>query len=133
MTKNLQPKADSANAVSTRETGEEPIHRHDVHDRLTAVTDIFGRKWGLVIIYELIERGPMGFSGLQDQIDEISGKVLAQTLEDLMESGLVDRTIVSDRPIRVEYSVTERGRQLYPVIATVRHDFDWLSNTADGE
>lgn len=107
---------------------DEPIQQRDIHDRLIAVTDLLGRKWSLVIMYELLERGPLGFAALKDEVDALSGKVLAQTLEDLVTSELIDRRIVNDRPVRVEYSVTERGRQLRPVITTISRDFDWVTD-----
>jgi len=54
------------------------------------------------------------------QLPGISGKVQSDVLEDLEEHGFVDRTVVSEKPFRVEYSLTDRGRSLEPVIVAMR-------------
>jgi DNA-binding HxlR family transcriptional regulator len=58
----------------------------------------------------------MGFSTLKGRIDGISSKMLSETLTDLEEAGLVDRTQLTDQPVRVEYTLTDRGRSLESVI-----------------
>jgi len=70
----------------------------------------------------IIENGPLGFSALKRDVDGISSKVLSDSLDDLEEANIVDREIVSERPVRVEYSLTEFGRSLEPVIFSMR---DW--------
>ncbi|RXK52023.1 transcriptional regulator [Halorientalis pallida] len=78
--------------------------------------EFVGRKWQPIIVYHLLEEGPMGFSALKDGVDEISSKMLSESLDDLEAAGLVDRTLLSDRPVRVEYALTDRGQSLEPLI-----------------
>jgi len=99
----------------------------ELQDRLTGTADVLGRKWYLVIIHQLAERGPLGFSALKTEVDGISSKVLSNSLDDLGEKGLIDRRIVSERPFRVEYSLTGQGRLFEPIIETIREDFDELA------
>ena len=67
------------------------------------------------------ERGNIQvFNALKEAVDGVSSKVLSDSLENLEEHGLVDREIVSEKPFRVEYSLTERGRSLGPVIDAMR-------------
>jgi DNA-binding HxlR family transcriptional regulator len=87
---------------------------------ITATARVLGRKWHPVIVHRLIAEGPLGFNALKDSVDGISSKVLSDSLEDLEEHGLVDRAIVSEKPFRVEYSLTERGRSLESVIEEMR-------------
>ncbi|MCT9098380.1 winged helix-turn-helix transcriptional regulator [Haloarchaeobius sp. HME9146] len=87
---------------------------------LTAVATLLGRKWHLVILDELLEGGPQGFSALQRQIGGISSKVLSESLSDLEEKELISRAVVCEKPFRVEYSLTERGEALQPVITAAR-------------
>lgn len=89
---------------------------------ITATATLIGKKWHPVIIHRLLEHGPSGFNELKDDVDGISSKVLSESLDDLGEKQLVDREIVSEKPIRVEYSLTAPGRSLEPVIDTMR---DW--------
>jgi DNA-binding HxlR family transcriptional regulator len=84
-----------------------------------AVQDTLGRKWHLRIVYQLLENGPLGFSALKGEIVGVSSKMLSESLTRLEEEGLVDREIVSDQPVRVEYSLTDRGRALEPVVSAV--------------
>lgn len=83
---------------------------------LTGAATLIGRKWHPVIVDRLLREGPCGFSDVQDHVDGISNKVLSDSLADLEEKGLVTRTVVSDRPFRVEYDLTRRGKDLEPVI-----------------
>jgi len=83
---------------------------------VTSTATLVGRKWHPVVVHRLLEAGPLGFNALKEEVDGISSKVLSETLEDLEEKTLVDRRIVSEKPFRVEYSLTERGASLEPVI-----------------
>lgn len=101
---------------------------------VTTTATLIGKKWHPVIIHRLLENGPLGFNALKEAVDGISSKVLSDSLEDLEEKRLVDRTIVSEKPFRVEYSLTEHGRSLEPTIRAMR---DWglehLTAPADRE
>ncbi|WP_458204642.1 winged helix-turn-helix transcriptional regulator [Haladaptatus sp. NG-SE-30] len=89
---------------------------------ITATARLVGKKWHPVIIHRLLENGPLGFNALKEEVDGISSKVLSDSLEDLEEKQLVNREIVNEKPVRVEYSLTPNGRSLEPVIYAMR---DW--------
>ncbi|PSQ18631.1 transcriptional regulator [Halobacteriales archaeon QS_8_69_26] len=89
---------------------------------VTTTASLIGKKWHPVIVHRLLENGPMGFNDLKEEVDGISSKVLSDSLEDLEEKRLVNREIVSEKPFRVEYSLTEHGRSLEGVITSMR---DW--------
>jgi DNA-binding HxlR family transcriptional regulator len=95
-----------------------------------AVQDTLGRKWHLRIVYQLLHKGPMGFSALKSEVTGVSSKMLSESLTRLEDDGLVDRAIVSDQPVRVEYSLTERGRALQPVVSAV---VDWSAEYGPAE
>ncbi|MFB6163469.1 MAG: winged helix-turn-helix transcriptional regulator [Halococcoides sp.] len=82
---------------------------------------ITGRKWHLRIVYHLLDE-PRGFSDLKGALDGISAKMLSESLSTLEARGVVNRTVVSDRPVRVEYALTERGRALEPALEAL---LDW--------
>jgi DNA-binding HxlR family transcriptional regulator len=87
---------------------------------VTTTATLIGRKWHPVIVHRLLDDGPLGFNALQTEVDGISSKVLSDSLDDMEEAGLVDRTVVSEKPFRVEYSLTERGGDLEPVIEAMQ-------------
>jgi len=100
---------DESGVVETPSVGEDSRP-------LMTTAQVLGRKWHPVIVHELLETGPCGFNDLRASIDDISGKMLSESLKDLEERGLVDREVVSDRPFRVVYDLTARGEALAPVI-----------------
>jgi DNA-binding HxlR family transcriptional regulator len=88
----------------------------DVDAAFSAIHEVLGRKWHLRIVYHLLEDGPLGFSDLKDRLDGVSSKMLSESLSSLEEDSLVAREIVSDQPVRVKYSLTERGMALEAVV-----------------
>ena len=88
--------------------------------------DLLGRKWHLRIVYYLLTDGPMGFSALKDAVDGVSSKMLSESLSSLESQGLLVRDIVNEQPVRVEYSLTERGSALGPTVESlVRWETDY--------
>ncbi len=86
---------------------------------ITSTATLIGKKWHTVILHRLLEHGPLGFNALKEEVDGISSKVLSDSLGDMEETGLVDRDIVSEKPVRVSYSLTELGASLEPVIVAM--------------
>ncbi|PSP76114.1 transcriptional regulator [Halobacteriales archaeon QH_6_68_27] len=89
---------------------------------VTTTASLIGKKWHPVIVHRLLEHGPSGFNELQSNVDGISSKVLSDSLDDLEENDLVEREIISEKPFRVQYSLTGYGESLRPVIEAMR---DW--------
>jgi len=83
---------------------------------LIEVADVLGHKWHPVILHRLLNDGSLTFSGLQSGIDDVSNKMLSDSLSTLEARGLVDRDVVSEKPVRVRYGLTERGRELEAVL-----------------
>jgi len=106
------------------ETGTGTLLFTEPNEVFDAVQDTLGRKWHLRIVYQLLENGPLGFSALKSEMVGVSSKMLSESLSRLEDDGLVNREIVSDQPVRVEYSLTERGNALEPIVSAV---IDWGS------
>lgn len=86
-------------------------------EMLISMANLLGRKWHLVILHQLLTEGAMGFGELKGEIDHISSKVLSDSLDRLeTEHELVERRIVSEKPVRVEYAMTDQGRDIAPVV-----------------
>lgn len=73
-------------------------------------------KWSLLILYTLNQQPTMRFNALRREIPDISQKMLTNTLRTLEVDGMVTRTIYAEVPPRVEYSITDRTRSLFPHI-----------------
>ena len=82
---------------------------------IRCTNNVVGRKWHPLIVALLLRRGPLRFSSIKDELD-MSSSVLSKTLDDLEGIGLIKRTVHDYNTIHVEYSLTEWGRLLEPVI-----------------
>lgn len=86
---------------------------------LTAAFAAIGGKWKLIIIYWLAE-SPKHFAALRKAMPGISQKVLTQQLRELMSEGLVNRQPKGEVPAPVEYSLSDYGRSVLPLVENVR-------------
>jgi len=77
---------------------------------------LIGNKWQVLILRDLVLNGTMRFKELQRSIGKISQKVLTSNLRTMEDAGLVHREVFPEVPPRVEYSLTETGKTLKPVL-----------------
>lgn len=82
---------------------------------IEATFRIIGKKWTVLIIREML-RGTTQFNRFLENIEGITPKVLSERLRELQKFGIVRRRIVSEYPIRVEYEMTDLGREFEPVL-----------------
>lgn len=81
-----------------------------------------GNKWALVVLLKVSENDPARFNELYRTIPSISEKVLSQVLRQLYTDGILNRRIYPDVPPRVEYSVSDFGKTLLPLVQKL---IDW--------
>lgn len=77
--------------------------------------ELVGRRWTGAIVYLLL-RSRCRFATLRDAIPDITDRMLSERLQKLEEEGIVRRTVVPETPVRVEYSLTKKGRDLASAI-----------------
>ena len=87
---------------------------------LTAAWAALGGKWKLIIIYWLAD-APAHFAGLRRQIPDISAKVLAEQLRELVGDGIADRHVTGPAPDPVIYALSDYGRSVLPLLEATRH------------
>lgn len=80
----------------------------------TAV-QLIGSKWKLLILRNLLQR-PWRFNELKKSIEGISQKVLTDSLRSMESDGIVNRTVYTESPLKVEYSLSELGESMRPII-----------------
>ena len=85
-----------------------------VHD----VIYIIGGKWKISIITSLCY-GNKRYSDLLNEVEGISGKMLSRELKELEMNKLIERKVLDTKPIGVEYSLTDFGKTLLPVISAI--------------
>jgi len=95
------------------------VYRYDSAScPFTATWNVIGGKWKGIIWWRL-SRGIGRFSELERAIPQITKKMLAQQLRELERDGVVHREVFAEVPPRVEYSLTEHGHSLAPVIEAI--------------
>ena len=75
-----------------------------------------GDKWSMLVLFTLEGQPSIRFKELQRSIPDISQKILTATLKMLEADGLINREAFPEVPPRVEYSLTEKGKSLLPLI-----------------
>jgi len=78
-----------------------------------------GGKWKVMVIYGIYKEYTR-FSMLQKVIPHISKQMLINILRELEDDGIIERTAYAEMPPRVEYSITEYGKSILPVIAVIQ-------------
>ncbi|KYZ75526.1 HxlR family transcriptional regulator [Anaerosporomusa subterranea] len=80
--------------------------------------DLIGGKWKSLILWHLGEN-TLRFSELRRSLPQVTQKMLTQQLRELEENGLIERFVYRQVPPKVEYSLSEAGRSLLPILATL--------------
>ncbi|MED4649913.1 helix-turn-helix domain-containing protein [Bacillus inaquosorum] len=98
------------------------ILNHDYHCEKELTLSIISGKWKVVILWHLGIEGPHRFSELQRLFPKISHKILTNQLRELTEDGIVHREVYPEIPPKVEYSMTELGMTLLPIVEMM---YEW--------
>jgi len=87
-----------------------------------ATMSVIEGRWKTVILCKLYKNGPMRFNQLMREIDGVSPRILTKQLKEMESDGIVKRTSYPEIPPRVEYSITEKGMSLGPILIAMA---DW--------
>lgn len=93
---------------------------------------LLGGRWRLLLVSYLME-GPKRFNDLRRDVPGISQRMLTLDLRALEEAGLVKRTVYPTSPVKVEYSLSEDGLRLVPVVEVMKTFGLWLKARDAGE
>ena len=88
------------------------------------IWEVLGKRWSLHILKNLSTNGIIRFNELKRLIPEISSTVLSQRLLELEREGLISKKIYSEIPVRVEYSLTPRTKELETILQQLN---DWIN------
>lgn len=85
---------------------------------VATTVQLIGSKWKLLILRNLMNR-PWRFNELRKDLEGISQKVLTDSLRSMEQDGLITRTVYAEVPPRVEYSLSELGESMRPIIKSM--------------
>lgn len=97
-------------------------HPPELCTRFHRASELIGRRWTGAIIFLLLKMPSARFAALRDAIPDITDRMLSERLQELEDEGIVERTVVPDTPVRVEYSLSKKGRALAEAIGSIA---DW--------
>jgi DNA-binding HxlR family transcriptional regulator len=86
--------------------------------RFHRASELIGRRWTGAIIFVLL-KSKCRFATLRAAIPDITDRMLSDRLQELEAEGIVDRTVIPDTPVRVEYALTKKGRALAAAIDAI--------------
>ena len=98
------------NSIILTENGNCPV---------TPVISMLQGKWKMQIIYELCIKSPMRFGELKKMLGNVTNTALTNALRELEENELIHREQFNEIPPHVEYSLTDRGKDLLPVFHAI--------------
>jgi DNA-binding HxlR family transcriptional regulator len=88
--------------------------------------ELVGKRWTGAILSVLLD-GPLRFSEIRALVPDISDRLLSERLKELEAEGMVDRHVLDDHPVGVEYRLTAKGEALEPAVAALkRWAGEWL-------
>jgi DNA-binding HxlR family transcriptional regulator len=109
---------------------EPASHTPELCARFHHASELIGRRWNGAIIYVLL-RSRCRFATLRDAIPDITDRMLSERLQELEKEGVLERTVVPDVPVRVEYALTRKGRALAaPIDAITEWAHRWVESDA---
>lgn len=80
---------------------------------------LISKRWSGLIVFQLLA-GPQRFCNIEAALPNLSGRVLSERLKELEQEGIVRREVYPETPVRIEYSLTDKGRALEPVFCAMQ-------------
>jgi len=83
--------------------------------------ELIGRRWtGAIVGVLIVHKRGLRFKEVASAVPELSDRLLSERMKELEARGLVHRTVTPGRPVRVEYALTEMGRELAPAVGELQ-------------
>src|SRR5919108_3811208 len=98
--------------------GDAAAHIPELCLRFHRASELIGRRWTGAIIFVLL-KSRCRFATLRAAVPDITDRMLSERLQELEQEGIVERTVVPEAPIRVEYSLTPKGRALAAAVDAI--------------
>jgi DNA-binding HxlR family transcriptional regulator len=109
-------------------TAERPAHavphRKPCCSLYHRAVELVGKRWTGAILLVLMD-GPLRFSEIGQLVPEVSDRLLSERLKELENEDMVERHVIDDSPVRVEYGLTDKGRALEPILRELK---SWAKN-----
>lgn len=101
---------------------QENLYKSPYGCSVEATLSVIGGRWKAVIIFKLLQHDYLRFGELKREVEGVTQRMLTQQLRELERDGVINRKVYAEVPPRVEYSLTDYGRTLEPIMMAMR---DW--------
>jgi DNA-binding HxlR family transcriptional regulator len=110
-------------------TADRPEGRPECCPQFHRAVELVGKRWTGAILYVLLHADrPLRFSEIGHAVPDLSDRLLSERMKELERCGIVDRRVTAMSPVRVEYALTDSGRDLEPSLAEIKEWADrWLN------
>ena len=108
---------------------ERAAHPRPLCSKFHRASELIGRRWTGAIIFVLME-SRCRFATLRKEIPDITDRMLSERLFELEQEGIVERTVIPETPVRVEYALTKKGRELAAAVDAIG---DWAKKWIQAE
>ena len=88
--------------------------------RLHQAVELVGKRWTGAILAVMLQGGPMRFSEIAQAVPALSDRLLSERMKELEARGIVERRVHQDSPVKVEYALTDMGRELAPALQQLK-------------
>src|SRR5437588_6369241 len=106
--------------MTTNPTESITSSQYQMCPRYEHAVQLLGKRWtGLLL--DALMGGPKRFCELTSAVEGLSDRVLSDRLRELEVEGIIERIVYPQIPVRVEYRLTEKGRDLKPVVEAIHH------------
>ena len=95
---------------------------YDMRCPIARALEIIGERWTILLLRDLVRFGPRKFHDFEQSLAGIGPNTLSARLKRLEDAGIIERRFYEQHPPRAEYVLTEKGKELRPVLKTL---FDW--------
>jgi DNA-binding HxlR family transcriptional regulator len=102
--------AEGESALGRRESCCSAYHR---------AIELIGKRWTGAIVFVLMD-GPLRFSEVKLLVPDLSDRLLSERMKELEAEGIVRRRVIDEAPVRVEYTLTAKGRALEPAVRSLK-------------
>jgi DNA-binding HxlR family transcriptional regulator len=96
------------------------MRKYDLRCPVARTLDVIGERWSLLILRDLFRFGPRRFQDFENSLHGLTPSVLSSRLKQLESSGVIESRLYAEHPPRPEYSLTEKGRELGPVLRALK-------------
>ena len=95
--------------------------KYDLKCPIAHTLNVIGDRWAMLIIRDLFRRGPRRFQDFEESLKGLTPGVLSARLKELKSNGVIETRLYAERPPRLEYRLTEKGKELGPVLLAMKN------------